>query len=341
VGGDTHFQLEQVDTRVGPVARVTIANDSGERRPNTFGEAALRSLDEVLGRLHSGGWRGLLVTGDGSSFAAGADVGEFPQITPERAREGSRVGHALFGRLRDLSFPTLAAIDGAALGGGLELALHCDLRTAASNVRHLGFPEVFLGLIPAWGGTQLAPRLLGAEAAVRLVVENPLRQNRMIGAEEALELGLVDHVFAPEELVERSLALLLAHIEAGEGKRRADADLSDAAEVVRKARARVDDVVHGQAPAPYRALDLIEGAARWQLEEGYRAEEDAVAELLPGPEAQASLYAFDVVERKLESRAAVPTVEPRPIERVGIVGAGLMAPSWRRSSCGGWVCRSC
>jgi 3-hydroxyacyl-CoA dehydrogenase/enoyl-CoA hydratase/carnithine racemase len=325
VGGDTHFQLEQVDTRVGPVARVTIANDSGERRPNTFGEAALRSLDEVLGRLHSGGWRGLLVTGDGSSFAAGADVGEFPQITPERAREGSRVGHALFGRLRDLSFPTLAAIDGAALGGGLELALHCDLRTVASNVRHLGFPEVFLGLIPAWGGTQLAPRLLGAEAAVRLVVENPLRQNRMIGADDALELGLVDHVFAPEELVDRSLALLLAHIEEGEGKRRPDADLSDAAEVVRKARARVDDVVHGQAPAPYRALDLIEGAARWQLEEGYRAEEDAVAELLPGPEAQASLYAFDVVERKLESLATVPTVEPRPIERVGIVGAGLMA----------------
>jgi 3-hydroxyacyl-CoA dehydrogenase/enoyl-CoA hydratase/carnithine racemase len=322
---DTQFHLGRVDTQVGPVARVTIANDSGGRRPNTFGETALRSLDEVLGHVGEGDWRGLLLTGDGHSFGAGADVDEFPEITPERAREGSRAGHELFGRLRDLPFPTLAAIDGAALGGGLELALHCDLRTAASNVRHLGFPEVFLGLIPAWGGTQLAPRLMGAEAAVRLVVENPLRQNRMIGAEEARQLGLVEELFAPDELLERSLALLLEHIEAGDGKRRPDADLSDVAEVVRKARARVDDVVHGQAPAPYRALELIEGAARWQLDEGYREEEDAVAELLPGPEAQASLYAFDVVERRLESPTAVPAVEPRPIERVGIVGAGLMA----------------
>ena len=82
-----------------------------------------------------------------------------------------------------LPFPTLAAVNGAALGGGLELALHCDARTLASNVRHLGFPEVFLGLFPAWGGTQLLPRLVGAEAAVELIVDNPLRQNRLTRAD--------------------------------------------------------------------------------------------------------------------------------------------------------------
>ena len=323
--GATQFSLERLETRVGPVGRVTIENDSRGARPNTFGEAALRSLEEVLGRLRTRDWRGLLLTGSAGSFGAGADVDEFPGITPERAREGSRAGHDLFGRLRDLPFQTLAAIDGAALGGGLELALHCDHRTAASDVRQLGFPEVFLGLVPAWGGTQLAPRLLGAESAVRLVVESPLRQNRTIGAEEALALGLVDAVFPPEELLERSLELLLERIEEGAGKRRPAADLADVADVVRRARARVDDTVNGQAPAPYRALALIEGAARWSLEEGYRAEEDAVAELLPGPEAQASLYAFDVVERRLERLASLPAVEPRPIGRVGIVGAGLMA----------------
>ncbi|HET6684533.1 MAG TPA: 3-hydroxyacyl-CoA dehydrogenase NAD-binding domain-containing protein [Gaiella sp.] len=320
----TQFHLERLDTRVGPVAQVTIRNDSGGRRPNTFGEAALQSLADVLGRLRTRDWRGVLLTGSDGSFGAGADIDEFPRITAERAREGSRAGHELFGRLRDLPFQTLAAIDGAALGGGLELALHCDHRTIGSDVRHVGFPEVFLGLIPAWGGTQLAPRLVGAEAAVRLVVENPLRQNRLIGAEEALELGLVDQLFAAEELLDRSLELLLERIEAGEGKRRPDADLSDVGDVVRRARTRVDDAVHGQAPAPYRALELIEGAAVWGLEEGYRAEEDAVAELLPGPEAQASLYAFDVVERRL-GRAPVGDVEPRRIERIGLVGAGLMA----------------
>jgi 3-hydroxyacyl-CoA dehydrogenase/enoyl-CoA hydratase/carnithine racemase len=321
----TRFQLERLDTRVGPVASLTIANGSGGTRPNTFDEAALRSLEEVLGRLRTRDWRGLFLTGSAGSFGAGADIDEFPGISAERARAGSRAGHELFGRLHGLPFPTLAAINGGAVGGGLELALHCDLRTIGADVRHVGFPEVFLGLIPAWGGTQLAPRLVGAEAAVRLVVESPLRQNRLIGAAEAHAIGLVDHLVAPDELHERSLELLLEAIEAGEGKGRPAADLANVAEVVRGARARVDDIVHGQAPAPYRALELIEGAAAWGLEEGYRAEEDAVAELLPGAEAQASLYAFDVVERRIGRSAPTPDVDPRRIERVGIVGAGLMA----------------
>jgi 3-hydroxyacyl-CoA dehydrogenase/enoyl-CoA hydratase/carnithine racemase len=321
----TRFSLERLATRVGPVGRLTIANGSEGRRPNTFGEEALRSLAEALGRLRTRDWRGLLVIGADNSFGAGADIDAFPGITPERAREGSRAGHELFTRLHELPFVTLAAINGAALGGGLELALHCDVRTIASSVRHVGFPEVFLGLIPAWGGTQLTPRLVGAEAAVNLIVESPLRQNRLLDAQAAHATGLVDDVFEDGKLLDRSLELLLERIEAGEGKRSPAADLSDVGEVVRRARARVDDVVHGLAPAPYRALELIEGAAAWDLAEGYRAEEDAVAELLPGPEAQASIYAFDVVERRLGRLAAIPDVEPRPIRGVGIVGAGLMA----------------
>jgi 3-hydroxyacyl-CoA dehydrogenase len=95
--------------------------------------------------------------------------------------------------------------------------------------------------------------------------------------------------------------------------------------VFQRARARVDDAVHGAAPAPYRALDLIEGAlSGWTLEEGYRAEEDAIAELLPGPQARASLYAFDLVERRAKRRPSLDA-EPRLVTRVGIVGAGLMA----------------
>jgi enoyl-CoA hydratase/carnithine racemase len=281
----TRFHLRRIDTRVGPVALVTIDNGADWRKPNTFGETALASLSEVLDGLRTRDWRGLVLTGKPLVFAAGADITQFPGITPERAREGSRAGHELFGRLRELPFPTLAAVNGAALGGGLEIALHCDVRTLASNVRHIGFPEVFLGLFPAWGGTQLAPRLIGAEAAVELIVDNPLKQNRMIGAAGALELGLVDHVLEPVEFLDESLELLVRRVESGEGKRMPDADLSDVADVVRKARSRVDDVVHGQAPAPYRALELIEGAATWSIDEGYAAEEEALAELLPGPQA--------------------------------------------------------
>ncbi len=321
----TQFHLQRLETRAGDIGLVTIDNGADWRKPNTFGEAALRSLEEVLGRLESNGWRGVVVTGKPLVFAVGADLTQFPGITPGRAREGARAGHELFGRLRALPFPTLAAINGAALGGGLELALHCDLRTLASNVRHLGFPEVFLGLFPAWGGTQLLPRLVGAEAAVRLVVDNPLRQNRLIRAADALELGLVDRVLEPVEFLDESLEILLAHLEGGGGKREPDADLAEIGEVVRKARSRVDDAVHGQAPAPYRALELLEGAAGWSLDEGYAAEEEALADLLPGPEAQASIYAYDVVERRLKRPDGLPDVDARRVSRVGVVGAGLMA----------------
>ncbi len=257
----TLFKLQRLETRAGPVAIVTMDNGEDWQKPNTFGEQALRSLEEALGELETGEWRGLLLTGKPFVFAVGADMGEFGEITPERAREGGRAGHELFGRIRELPFVTVAAINGAALGGGVEIALHCDYRTIATSVRHFACPEVFLGLIPGWGGTQLVPRLVGAEQAVKFVVENPLRQNRMLTGPQAHETGFADALLEPVELLDESLAFLLEKIEEGAGKRHPQTDLSDVSEVCRKARARLDGQVHGAAPAPYRALDLIEGAA--------------------------------------------------------------------------------
>jgi 3-hydroxyacyl-CoA dehydrogenase len=106
---------------------------------------------------------------------------------------------------------------------------------------------------------------------------------------------------------------------------REDPDFSELEAVISRARAGIDDAVHGAAPAPYRALELIEGAAAWTLEEGYRAEEEAAAELVPGPQAQASFYAFNLVERRARKGVGLPDSEPRPLRKVGIAGAGLMA----------------
>jgi 3-hydroxyacyl-CoA dehydrogenase/enoyl-CoA hydratase/carnithine racemase len=325
VAEPTLFKLQRLETRVGPVALVTIDNGADWRKPNTFGEEALRSLEDTLGRLRSRDWRGLVLTGKPYVFAAGADIDEFVGITPDDAREGARVGHELFRRLRDLPFLTLAAVNGAALGGGVEIALHCDYRTISSSVRHFACPEVFLGIVPGWGGSQLVPRLVGAEEAVRFIVENPLRQNRMLNAAQAFEAGFVDAVFEPVEFLDESLEYLLRLIEEGPGKRIPAADLGDVAEVCRKARARLDGQVHGATPAPYRALDLIEGSAGWSLEDGYRAEQDATAELLAGPQAQASLYAFFLVERREKRGVGRPEAEPHAVGMVGIAGAGLMA----------------
>jgi 3-hydroxyacyl-CoA dehydrogenase/enoyl-CoA hydratase/carnithine racemase len=321
----TEFRLRALRTRVGPVALVTMDNGEDWQKPNVFGRGAFASLAPVLAQLEDGSWRGLVLTGKPFVFAAGADLEEFPLVTSrQRAVEASRAGHEAFGRLRALPFPTLAAVNGAALGGGVEIALHCDYRSVSSAVRHFACPEVALGIIPAWGGTQLVPRLVGAQRAAEFIVANPLRQNRMLSGPQAFEAGFADVLLEPVEFLDESLAFLLDRIEEGDGSR-PEADLSDAAEVCRKARAQVDDQVHGAAPAPYRALDLIEGTASWTLEDGLRAEEEALGDLLPGPEAQASVYAFNLVERRVKRGVGVPEAAPRTVERVGVVGAGLMA----------------
>lgn len=312
----TQFSLERVDS----VALVTMDDGTREGRPNVFGRTALASLAKLLPELEEGDFSALVITGKPGSFSGGADLNEFPLIERrEQAIQGSRGGHDLFGRIRDLPYPTVAAINGAALGGGVELALHCDYRVIADDVRHFASPECLLGFIPAWGATHLAPWLAGPEAAVKLIVINPMRQNKMLTAQQTLELGFVDRVVEPERLIEEAITI------AGEQPARAAADLSQVAEAVARGRRQLDDIVHGAAPAPYRALDLIEAAASSSLEEGYRAEEEALADLLFTPQAQSSLYAFDLVERRARKGAGRPDAKPRDVKKVGIVGAGLMA----------------
>jgi 3-hydroxyacyl-CoA dehydrogenase/enoyl-CoA hydratase/carnithine racemase len=315
---DTRFTLNAA----GSVALVTIDNGEDHRKPTTLGRSAFESAVRVLDDLERGDWTAAVFTGKPFVFCVGADIDEFGKTrSADDARTGIRAGHELVGRIRALPFPTVAAINGAALGGGLELALHCTARTLASNVSHIGFPEVALSIIPAWGGTQLLPRLVGPEAAARVIVLNPLRQNRLLTAPEAFELGLADALLEPVEFVDESLQFAR---ELGD-VRRDGPDWSDLEAVLRKTRARIDDAVHGATRAPYVALDLIAGAREWSIEDGYAAEEDAMAELLVSNEAQASAYAFTVVERRSKRAPELPDAAPRRVGKVGIVGAGLMA----------------
>ena len=315
---DTAFKLN----RAGSVALVTIDNGEDYRKPTTLGRSAFESAVSVLDELERGDWSAAVFTGKPFVFCVGADIDEFTKLgSAEDALEGTRAGHALFARIRALPFPTVAAINGAALGGGLELALHCTARTLASNVRHIGFPEVALSIIPAWGGTQLLPKLIGPEAAARVIVLNPLRQNKLLTAQDAFELGIADRLLDAVEFVDESLrfAQELGSLE------RSEPDWSELEAVVRKTRSRIDDSVHGATQAPYVALDLIARAKDWPIEAGYVAEEAAMAELLVSPQAQASAYAFTVVERRSKKPPNLPDAKPRRVQKVGIVGAGLMA----------------
>jgi len=314
---DTVFKLNRADD----VALVTIDNGEDHRTPTTLGRSAFESAVSVIDELERGDWAAAVFTGKPFVFCVGADIDEFTKVgSPEQALAGTRAGHELFARIRALPFPTVAAINGACLGGGLELALHCTARTIASNVRHLGFPEVALSIIPGWGGTQLLPRLVGPEAAAKVIVLNPLRQNKLLTAQDALELGIADRMLEPVEFVDESLAFARSL-----ALDRAEPAWSELETVVRKTRSRVDDAVHGATRAPYVALDLIAGARDWTVEEGYAAEEQAMAELMTSPQAQAAAYAFTVVERRSKRPSNLPDAKPRPVQKVGIVGAGLMA----------------
>ena len=317
---ETEFKLARVEREEGTIALVTIDNGADHTKPTSLGRAALESLTRILDELEGGDWAGMVLTGKPFVFCAGADINEFEGIDPETARLGSRTGHQLFRRIAELPYPTLAAVNGAALGGGVEIAFHCDYRTISSAVRHFAAPEVFLGLFPAWGGTQLVPRLAGVEGAIKFTVTNPLRQNKMLTAAEALDLGLVDEVLEPAEFLDESLGRL------GRGANAADKSVTFDPQVFEKARKQLDDQLHGATAAPFKTLELMEGAASgWSIEEGYAAEEEAIAELLPSRQAQASIYAFDLVERRAKRSPGRPDVEARPVKKVGIVGAGLMA----------------
>jgi 3-hydroxyacyl-CoA dehydrogenase/enoyl-CoA hydratase/carnithine racemase len=321
----TEFKLNAVDTPLGSLALVTIDNGEDHTKPTTLGRSAFESAQTVVERLESEPWAAMVLTGKPFVFCAGADIEEFPRIrTREEASEGSRAGHELFARIRALPYPTVAAINGACLGGGVEIALHCGARTIATSVRHFACPEVFLGIFPAWGGTQLIPRLVGVESAIRFVVANPLRQNRMLDARKAFELGFADRLLEPVEFVDESIAFALELVESP--LERAAPEHGDVAKALRRGRSQADDAVHGAAPAPYVALDLIELACSGApVDDGYRAEEEAIADLMLSPQARRSLYAFDVVERRAKKGVGIPDAKPRRLEKVGIVGAGLMA----------------
>lgn len=165
-------------------------------RLNAFNDVLMEELADVLDTAEKDpSVKCLVITGDGDrAFSAGADVTMFPKATPVKAEEFSRAGQKVFGKIEEMSKPVIAAINGFALGGGLELALACDFRVAAEHAE-LGSPEIGLGLIPGWGGTQRLVRIVGLAKAKEMV----LLGNRL-KAEEALKIGLVTRVVHYDKL---------------------------------------------------------------------------------------------------------------------------------------------
>ncbi|GIF10277.1 3-hydroxyacyl-CoA dehydrogenase NAD-binding domain-containing protein [Actinoplanes teichomyceticus] len=309
-----------------PVALITLDNGFDHKKPNSFGPAGLKSLDEAITAATEADPAFIAITGKPYIFCVGADITGMPLIASrEQAVELGVLGHRVFARLRDSEIPTFAFVNGAALGGGLEVALHCHYRTVSTGAAALGLPEVAIGLIPGWGGSQLLPNLIGIAGAAQVILQNPLTQ-KTLRPKQARELGVADALFEAADFLEHSLAWA-AGVVKGEitvERPEVDRDMWDA--VLFFAKQQLDEKLHGAVPSANKALELLALAKEASFADGTAAETEALADLIMGDEARASLYAFDLVQRRAKRPVGVPDASlARKVTKVGIVGAGLMA----------------
>ena len=327
----TEFKVRyaQLPLGAGTAAILTMDNGRDHTRPSTFGPGALDSLRAALDEVEArSDLVAVCLTGKPFIFAVGAELSGVPQLNARaEALEIGISGHEQFRRFGELAVPSFAFINGAAMGGGLEIALHCTYRSVSSGAAAISLPECFLGLVPGWGGTYLLPNLVGADTAVTVIVENALNQNKQLKPAQVCQLGIADAMFEPADFLECSLAWAARIVKGEETVTRAEVDRGDAWDAaVARGRAFVTGKVKDAAPAPLRALELIELAKTADADVAFAAEDEALADLVMSDELRAGLYAFELVQKRAKRPVGVPDKSlARPVTKVGVVGAGLMA----------------
>jgi len=312
----------------GNLALITLDNGLDHTRPNTFGPQSLAALDAAISDAIGRSPVAIAITGKPFIFAAGADLSALSFLSKrEQSLAIGKLGHDVFRRFDECAIPTFAFINGLALGGGLEVGLHCNYRTLASTA-FTGLPEVFLGLVPGWGGATILPKLIGPERAIQVIMLNALNNNTMMKAKDALALGVVDAVYEPADFLERSVAFA-ASVLSGKNKiERKDYSTDpawDSALATGKA-ASLKKYGGAEIASPMRALELIAAARTNTRGAGFDAEDQALADLTMSDPLRASLYAFNLIQKKRKKVEGAPKPAlARKVTKVGVVGAGLMA----------------
>jgi 3-hydroxyacyl-CoA dehydrogenase/enoyl-CoA hydratase/3-hydroxybutyryl-CoA epimerase len=272
-------------------------------------------------------------SGKQSGFLAGADLHEFQSIqTNAQAEAVAGRGQRVFNRLAALPAPSLAVVGGPCLGGGLELALACDYRLVYDRPStQLGLPEVFLGLLPAWGGTQRLPRIVGLERALQIILAG-----KRLGAREALRWGLADAVAGSEtELRQQFAALTALAVQRGKRSRRwlplrtwrqrfLESHPLGRGGLLRGAERLVRRRTPDDMPAPLEALEAVRLGLQHGVEAGLAQEREAVGRLALGPASRNLIGQFLRGEAARKLPANLEALEPAKVHRVGVVGAGVM-----------------
>ena len=312
----------------GSLALITLDNGLDHTRPNTFGPQSLKALDAAITDAIGRSPAAIGIIGKPFIFAAGADLSALSYLS-ERSQSLAigKLGHDVFRRLDECGVPTFAFINGLALGGGLEVGLHCNYRTLASTA-FTALPEVFLGLVPGWGGATILPKLIGPERAVQVIMLNALNNNTMMKAKDALSLGVVDAVYEPADFLERSVSFAAKVLSGATKVERKDYSQDpawDTALATGKAAA-LKKYGGAEIASPMRALELIAAARTNTRGAGFDAEDQALADLTMSEPLRASLYAFNLIQKKRKKVEGAPKPAlGRKVTKVGVVGAGLMA----------------
>ena len=328
----TQALVRQVDLSAfgakGVLALITLDNSLDHNRPNTFGPQSLLALDAAITAATALNPAAIALTGKPFIFAAGADLSALSFITSRDQSLGiGKLGHDVFRRLGESKIPTFAFINGLALGGGLEVGLHCHYRTLASTA-FTALPEVFLGLVPGWGGATILPKLIGPERAVQVIMLNALNNNTMMKAKDAFKLGVVDAVYEPSDFLERSIAFAASVLNGATKIERKDYSQDPAWEsaLATGKAAALKKYGGAEIASPMKALELISAAKSNTLGAGFDAEDLALADLTMSDPLRASLYAFNVIQKKRKKVEGAPKPAlARKVGKVGVVGAGLMA----------------
>jgi 3-hydroxyacyl-CoA dehydrogenase/enoyl-CoA hydratase/carnithine racemase len=332
----THSYVNDINLPSGKVlALITLDNGKDHTRPNTLGPRTLielsEKLDEQKRRAERNEIQAVAVTGKPYFLAAGADLTHVQELRERRlGRLIGELGHEALGKLSDLGVPSFVFINGLALGGGLEIALNADYRTINRTAPAVALPEVFIGLIPGWGGAYLLPNLIGIKNALKVIIENPLKQNRTMSAEEAFEMGIADAIFDSARFLEDSLAWADSVLGGMKVKRKHEPSAIEKATIwgpaVSIARSMVEEKL-GKVPlSPYRALDLIAAAKSGSKAEAFVREDEAIEELIASDQFRASIYAFNLVQKHARKPSGAPDKDlAKKVSKVGVIGAGLMA----------------
>ena len=329
----TNAILREVDlTPFGKAAKlslITLDNGMDHNRPNTFGPKSLAALNDAITAAEASDSAAIAITGKPFIFAAGADLSALAFLNKkEQALAIGKLGHDVFRRLGASKKPTFAFINGLALGGGLEVGLHCNYRTIATTA-FTALPECFLGLVPGWGGATLLPKLIGPEKAVQVIILNALNNNTMMKSKDAHGLGIVDAVYEPADFLEKSVQFAVDVLNGTKKIERIDHSKDGAGfeKAIAIGKAAIAKKYGGaEIAAPLKALELIADAQTNTLDAGFAAEDIALAELTMSDPLRASLYAFNLIQKKRKKVEGAPKPAlARKVTKVGVVGAGLMA----------------